>query len=58
MKLSGMKERCRLKWVAQLIDPAMNTWDETIIRQYYLHHDAEAILQLKLPQRRSDDFVA
>jgi hypothetical protein len=58
LKLSGMKERCKMKWVVQLIDPAMNSWDEATIRQYCLHQDAEVILQLKLPQRRSDDFVA
>jgi ribonuclease HI len=58
MKLTGMKQRCRLKWVSQLIDPATNTWDEATVREYCLPQDADAILQLKLPQRRTDDFVA
>jgi ribonuclease HI len=58
LKLSGMKERCRLKWVSQLIDPVTRTWNEAIIKQYCYHHDAEAILQIKLPQRVSEDFVA
>nr|XP_051205578.1 uncharacterized protein LOC127319648 [Lolium perenne] len=58
LKLSGMKERCRLKWVSQLIDPATHTWDEATIRQYCFPHDGEAILQIKLPHRRSEDFVA
>jgi hypothetical protein len=58
LKVSGMKERCRLKWVSQLIDPATRSWDEAIIRKYFYHHDAEAILQIKIPARPADDFVA
>jgi hypothetical protein len=31
LKISGMKKRCRLKWVSQLIDPVTRSWDEAII---------------------------
>jgi hypothetical protein len=58
MKLSGMRGRCRLKWVSQLIDPETCTWDEAVIRRYCLQHDVDAILQIKLPRRRTEDFVA
>ncbi|KAK1642877.1 hypothetical protein QYE76_060682 [Lolium multiflorum] len=58
MKLSGMRGRCRLKWVSQLIDPETYTWDEVVIRRHCFQHDADAILQIKLPRRRTEDFVA
>jgi hypothetical protein len=44
--------------VSQLIDPVTRTWDEAIIRKYFFHHDAEAVLQIKLPRRPADDFIA
>jgi hypothetical protein len=58
LKVSGMKERCRLKWVSQLIDPVTRSWDKAIIRKYLYHHDAEAVLQIKILARPADDFVA
>jgi hypothetical protein len=41
-----------------LIEPETRTWDEAIIRKYLYHHEAEAILQIKLLARPLDDFVA
>jgi hypothetical protein len=58
LKVSGMKERCRLKWVSQLIDPATRSWDEAIIHKYFYHHGAEAILPIKIPAKPTNDFVA
>jgi hypothetical protein len=53
-----MREHSRLRWVSDLINPATRTWDEVTIRKIFFHHDAEAVLALKLPPRATDDFVA
>lgn len=58
LKLTGMKKTCRLRWVSQFIDPVTRSWDEAIIRKYCFPHDADTILQIKLPQQNTDDFVA
>jgi hypothetical protein len=58
LKISGMREHSRLRWVSDLINPATRTWDEATIRKIFFHHDAEAVLALKLPPRATDDFVA
>jgi hypothetical protein len=58
LKISGMREHSRLRWVSDLINPATRTWDEVTIRKIFFHHDAEAVLALKLPPRATDDFVA
>lgn len=53
-----MKQTCRLKWVSQFINPVTRCWEEALIRKYCYPHDAAAILQIKLPNRQTDDFLA
>jgi hypothetical protein len=49
--------RCRLRWVSDFI-LADGTWNETLLRRWFLQMDVEAILQITPSRRNTDDFVA
>jgi hypothetical protein len=58
MKVTRPRSNCRRRWVSELINLDTMTWNETMVRSSCTHWDATAILTIKLPARRCDDFVA
>lgn len=49
--------RCRLRWVADFIDPNGN-WNMTLIRQHFLDVDIAEIIKIKPSRRNQEDFLA
>lgn len=58
LKLSEKRCRSRLMWVSGLIVPSTKRWDEDLVRHIFSSHDAQAVLNLHIPSRPSEDFVA
>jgi hypothetical protein len=58
LEVSGKQSGLCHKWVAELINPGDSAWNDELIKYLCHPHDAEAILQIKLPTRAVDDFVA
>lgn len=58
LQVDGKKGNSRRKWVSDLIDQGSRTWNEAAVRECCFPHDAAFILNIKLPDRASDDFVA
>nr|ABF95850.1 retrotransposon protein, putative, unclassified [Oryza sativa Japonica Group] len=56
--LIGKKNRCRLRWVSQLIRQEDKSWNEDLIRHVCHPIDAAEILKIKLPQFPAEDFLA
>lgn len=50
--------RCRLHWVADLLNSEGNDWDYHRIRAIFNAADAEAIAKIKLSERRTEDVLA
>ena len=44
--------------MSELIDHASRTWDEAAVRECCFPHDAVVILNIKIPARATDDFIA
>lgn len=57
-RVTGKRKPCRLRWVSQLIDPVRMVWKEEMVRDVFWPHDAEYILNIRLPTRPAEDFVA
>jgi hypothetical protein len=58
LKVDGRRGHSRKKWVADLIDHESRTWNEAIVRECVWPHDANTILNIKLPSRATEDFIA
>jgi hypothetical protein len=58
MKAEGRRNNSLKKWVSELINPQICTWDDEAVRDNCMPHDARAILSIKLPARACDDFIA
>ena len=54
----GKKHHNRLRWVSELIDQHINTWNMQTVDELFHSPDVEEILKLKLPLRGQMDFVA
>jgi hypothetical protein len=50
--------RCRLHWVSDLLDSDRRGWNYGKITTFFYPADAEAIAQIKLPERRMEDVLA
>ncbi|CAN6246919.1 unnamed protein product [Urochloa humidicola] len=57
-KVTTKKGRCRLKWVSELLDIDGKDWDYDKLAGIFNPTDVEAIANIKLPLRHSDDFLA
>ena len=44
--------------MSELIDQDSRTWDEGAVRECCYPHDAAVILNIKIPTRATDDFIA
>lgn len=58
LRLTTRQGRCRLKWVSDLLDQDGRDWDFDKLHSLFNSADVEAISKIKLPQRRSEDFIA
>jgi ribonuclease HI len=58
LKVQGKRGNSRRRWVSELISPETRTWDEAAVQACCFPIDADAILNIKLPARACDDFVA
>nr|AAO34487.1 putative reverse transcriptase [Oryza sativa Japonica Group]ABF97663.1 retrotransposon protein, putative, LINE subclass [Oryza sativa Japonica Group] len=58
LKVLGKRSRARLKWVADLMLPNKQEWDERLIRQLFYPADADIILNIQLSHRMTEDFIA
>jgi hypothetical protein len=56
-KVITSQGRCRIKWVADLLDANTN-WNEQLVRQIFLPMDADAILSIRTSRQGEDDFLA
>lgn len=55
--LITMKKNCRLKLVAELLNPD-GSWDVHKVNQVFLPCDAEEILRIRTSSRQEEDFLA
>ena len=51
------RRRCRLRWVADFIDPN-GSWNMALVRQHFLHVDVAEIIKIKPSTRNQEDFLA
>jgi hypothetical protein len=58
LKLDGKKGSSRCKWVLELIIQGSRSWDEAVVRNSCMPHDADVVLGIKLSPRATDDFIA
>lgn len=58
LRVTGKRTRTRLKWVADLVSPNNQEWDEGLIRQIFYPPYVDEILKIKLPESPTDDFLA
>ena len=58
LKISGKKNRSRLKWVSDLFKSGSREWNNNIIRHLFHHHDAEEILKLRIQSSGDGDLIA
>ena len=57
-KPTGKRRPNRLKWVAQLIDKSRMEWRADKVYDLFHVHDAQLILNIRLPSRLGEDFLA
>ena len=57
-KPTGKRRPNRLKWVAQLIDQNRMEWQTDKVLDLFHAHDAQLILNIRLPAKRGKDFLA
>jgi hypothetical protein len=58
LKITVMKKNTRRRWVNELINPESRTWKVDLIRELFYEHDTEAILNIGIPKKKSEDRVA
>lgn len=58
LKVTGKKENTRLRLVSDLFGNGSNGWNENLIENIFLPHDAEEILKIKVPSSGGNDFIA
>jgi hypothetical protein len=58
LKVDGKRGSLRRKWVSELINPITRSWDKEAVRECCWPHDANTILNIKLPARATEDFLA
>jgi hypothetical protein len=57
-RVTSRKGRCRLKWVSKLFDNQGHDWDYGKLTEIFNQGGAEIIAKIKLPRRRTEDFLA
>jgi hypothetical protein len=58
LKISSPTKRCRLRRVADLMLQNPRCWNEPLIRQTFLFHEAEEILGIRIPEIEDVDILA
>ncbi|WVZ60335.1 hypothetical protein U9M48_010378 [Paspalum notatum var. saurae] len=58
LKVISKRGRCRIHWVSELINSDGSGWDRDKLLRIFDQIDREAILNIKLPARKTDDFLA
>ncbi|WVZ77211.1 hypothetical protein U9M48_025103, partial [Paspalum notatum var. saurae] len=57
-RVSSRRGRCRLHWVAELLNQQGSDWDHAKLLQLFNPADCEAISSIRIPSRQSEDFLA
>jgi len=57
-RVSTRRGRCRLHWVAELLNTEGNNWDYNLLRGLFNAADVDAISRIRLATRRTEDFFA
>ena len=57
-RTSSRRGPCRLHWVSELLNAEGSDWDYNKIVPVFNNADAEAIMKIKLSERRSEDVLA
>jgi hypothetical protein len=47
-----------LKWVRSLFGDGINGWNNQLVKDIFLPHDAEQILKIKVPDHDMEDTIA
>lgn len=55
MKVVARPRRPRVRWVRELVSQNYNEWDQDMVRDVFHKIDADEILKIKLPTRRTKD---
>lgn len=59
LKISGKKNRSRLKWGSELFIPGKKVWNEEMVLFVFYPHDVDAILNsISFPSETGEDFMA
>lgn len=57
-KVISRRGRCRLHWVADLLNSEGCDWDYNKLHGLFCPTDVDVISRIRLPARRSEDFIA
>jgi hypothetical protein len=58
MKAMANMTNSRVRRVANLINQEEHSWNEDVVKNIFMDHDAKEILKIRLPKYDEEDFVA
>jgi hypothetical protein len=58
LKVTGKKKNSRLKRVRSLFGDGINGWNNQLVNDIFLPHDAEQTLKIKVPNHDMEDTIA